>query len=145
MAELTAEHDDVVRLVGLVRAGVARGDLDEVAALTRRIAEVLTPHTVVEEQGLFPELVDAFPDHVAALEADHRRTEAVLAESAAATPTDPTWPQRLLETLDDLRDHILKEQDGVFPAALAELGSEQWERVEAVRARAGSALVGGTR
>ncbi|MFF9404933.1 hypothetical protein ACF1B0_05245 [Streptomyces anandii] len=34
-----------------------------------------------------------------------------------------------------LRDHILKEQDGVFPAALPLLGTEQWETAEAVRAR----------
>ncbi len=40
-----------------------------------------------------------------------------------------------------LRDHILKEQDGVFPAALADLGTEDWEAVEAVRGLAGGALV----
>ncbi|MDX3114222.1 hypothetical protein [Streptomyces scabiei] len=32
------------------------------------------------------------------------------------------------------------EQDGVFPASLATLSTEQWEAVEAVRATAGSAL-----
>ncbi|WP_260844749.1 hypothetical protein [Streptomyces sp. SLBN-31] len=41
-----------------------------------------------------------------------------------------------------LRDHILKEQDGVFPAALATLGTEEWEAVEKVRAQAGGALSG---
>ncbi|WP_245687099.1 hypothetical protein [Streptacidiphilus griseoplanus] len=39
-----------------------------------------------------------------------------------------------------LRDHILKEQDGVFPAALANLDTEEWEAVEKVRAEAGTAL-----
>jgi len=28
-----------------------------------------------------------------------------------------------------LRDHILKEQDGLFSAALAALDSDQWERI----------------
>ena len=37
-----------------------------------------------------------------------------------------------------LREHILKEQDGVFPAALAELDPAQWDEVDAVRARVGS-------
>ncbi|MEV5935740.1 hypothetical protein AB0L56_24170 [Streptomyces sp. NPDC052079] len=36
--------------------------------------------------------------------------------------------------------HILREQDGVFPAALAALSTEQWEAVEAVRARAGTRM-----
>ena len=56
------------------------------------------------------------------------------------TPEDPTWPARLLRTLEALREHILKEQDGVFPAALGALDSEEWERIEGVRARVGTAL-----
>jgi hemerythrin-like domain-containing protein len=39
-----------------------------------------------------------------------------------------------------LREHILKEQDGVFPAALAALSPEEWDAVDAVRSRVGSSL-----
>jgi hypothetical protein len=39
-----------------------------------------------------------------------------------------------------LRQHILKEQDGVFPAALANLATSDWETIEKVRAQAGSVL-----
>ncbi|MFF6813666.1 hemerythrin domain-containing protein [Streptomyces sp. NPDC012403] len=77
-------------------------------------------------------------DRTAALEAEHRRIEAVREEAAAGTPRDVTWPDRLMGALDLLRGHILKEQDGVFPAAPAVLSTEQWEAVEAVRARVGS-------
>ncbi|MGP4090352.1 hypothetical protein [Streptomyces sp. KR55] len=74
----------------------------------------------------------------AALEAEHRRIESVPAEAAdGATPSDPTWPDRLMEAMAELRDHILKEQDGVFPAALADLSTEDWEAVEATRAKGG--------
>ena len=38
-----------------------------------------------------------------------------------------------------LREHILREQDGVFPAALIALDADQWERVEAVRAQISTA------
>ena len=92
-------------------------------------------------QAIFPPLAADFPDHVATLRAEHRRIEAVLGEAATTTPTDPTWPDRLIEVLDDLREHILKEQDGVFPAALANLDNDDWAAVDAVRARAGTALV----
>jgi hypothetical protein len=77
---------------------------------------------------------------VNALEAEHRRIEAVLGEAAHGTPADPTWPQRLVDTLDALRGHILKEQDGVFPAALTTLGAADWEVIDAVRARVGTLL-----
>jgi hypothetical protein len=54
----------------------------------------------------------------------------------------PSWPDRLRSALALLQDHILAEQDGVFPAALGTLRPEQWERVEAVRVRVGSPIPG---
>ena len=139
--ELTREHDEVVRLISHLHPAHRAGDVARMAEVSREIARVLGPHTEVEEHGLFPAMAADSPDRIAALEAEHRRIEAVLTEAAdGATPSDPGWPERLVEAMAVLRDHILKEQDGVFPAALANLGTEEWEAVEAVRAEAGSAL-----
>ncbi|MFC4463932.1 hemerythrin domain-containing protein [Streptomyces xiangluensis] len=139
--ELTQEHDEVVRLISHLRPALQEGGVARMAEIAREIARVLGPHTVVEEHGLFPALAGDFPDQIAALEAEHRRIEAVLAEAAdGGTPSDPAWPERLLEAMAMLRDHILKEQDGVFPAALANLSTEEWEAVEATRVKAGSTL-----
>ncbi len=138
--ELTREHDAVVDLIGAVRTANRHGDVRLMAELARRIAAVLEPHTKVEEHGLFPALAGDFPDQIAALEAEHRLVEAVLGEAVDAAdgvPTDPAWPRRLLDVLDVLRRHILKEQDGVFPAALAGLSTGDWEAIEAVRESAG--------
>lgn len=141
---LTREHDAVVNMISEVRTAYARSDVPTMAHLSRRIAAVLGPHTAVEEGGLFPLLADDFPDHVAVLEAEHRRVEAVLDEAAAGTPADPHWPRRLVDVLELLRDHILKEQDGVFPAALTSLGGSDWDAVDAVRARVGTLLAADT-
>ncbi|GGN12676.1 hemerythrin-like domain-containing protein [Actinoplanes campanulatus] len=143
--ELTREHDLVVNMIGDVRAAHIAGDVDRMAAVARRISAVLGPHTEVEEHGLFPLLADDFPDHVAALEQEHRRIEKVLGAAATATPHDAAWPRQLIEILDLLRDHILKEQDGVFPAALTTLSGEDWDRVDAVRARVTAVTGGGSR
>lgn len=140
IATLTQEHDAVVNLIGDVRAAHSAGDVPGMAETARRIAAVLVPHTEVEEGGLFPALAGDFPDQIALLEAEHRRIEAVLGEAADGTPTDPTWPGRLLDALALLREHILKEQDGVFPAALTSLDPDQWDAVDAVRALVGTAL-----
>ncbi len=140
IGELTREHDLVGSLMSEVRAAHASEDTARMAGLARQIAAVLGPHTAVEEDGLFPPLAADFPDQVAALEAEHRRIEAVLGEAAAGIPADPAWPGRLIGTLAMLREHILKEQDGVFPAALASLGTADWEAVEAARSRAGTLL-----
>jgi hemerythrin-like domain-containing protein len=138
--ELTREHDLVVNLIGEVRQAHGRRDIDAMAAAARRITAVLGPHTEVEEQGLFPVMAGDFPDQVVVLEAEHRRVDAVLGEAADGTPADRAWPDRLLAVLDMLRDHILKEQDGVFPAALINLSAADWDAVDAVRARVGTLL-----
>ncbi|OIJ66837.1 hemerythrin domain-containing protein [Streptomyces mangrovisoli] len=133
--QLTLEHETVVRLISHVRDAHRDGAVARMAQLAREIAAVLGPHTEVEEKGLFPALAGDFPEKIATLEAEHRLIDAVLAEAEGPFLADRSWPQRLIRTLDLLRDHILKEQDGVFPAALALLDIEQWEAVDAVRAR----------
>jgi hemerythrin-like domain-containing protein len=138
--ELTQENNEVVRLISRLRDAHRQGAVTRMAELAREIARVLGPHTQVEEYGLFPALAGEVSDQIAALEAEHRRIEAVLAEAGGAFLTDPTWPGRLMETMAVLGEHIVKEQDGVFPAALATLGIEQWEAVEAARLKAGSTL-----
>lgn len=141
IGDLTREHDLVVNLIGDVRAAyAAAAGAGRMAELARRITAILEPHTQVEERGLFRVLAADFPDHVTALRADHRHVEAVLGDAAGGTPADPTWPGRLIDTLDLLREHILKEQDGVFPAALATLDPGDWDSIDAVRAEVGTLL-----
>lgn len=140
IAELTREHDAVVAEIARVRVCVREGDVAGAAEVARRIARILTPHTAVEEHGLFPHLAHEFPDHVAVLEREHREIEAVLSRAAAGTPDDTAWPAELLTAMERLRDHILKEQDGLFPASLSILDEDAWASVETARLVAGSAL-----
>ena len=123
IAELTREHDQIVNLIGDVRAALRADDTARMAEVAQQITAILGPHTTVEEHGLFPALADEFPDHIAALHDEHRQIEQALAEGVD------------LDTLEMLREHILKEQDGVFPAALATLSTEQWQAVEDIRAQ----------
>lgn len=140
--ELTREHELVMRLISQVRSAVAASDTARLAQLARSISAVLGPHTRVEEDGLFPVLDADFPEHIAELQTEHRSVEAVLDEASAGIPADPDWPVRLTDALAVLRQHILREQDGVFPAALANLRTCDWEAIEKVRAKAGSVLSG---
>lgn len=140
IAELTEEHEAVVNLIGQARAARSAGNIDRLAEVAREITTVLRPHTRVEEDGLFPALATDFPEHIAELRDQHRRIEAVLAEASDATPDDLTWPERLADALHLLREHILAEQDGAFPAALASLDPADWDVVATIRASVGTAL-----
>jgi hemerythrin-like domain-containing protein len=138
--ELTREHEVVLVLLGEIRAAGARADVPLLAGLARQVAAVLGPHTRVEEDGLFPAMAADFGDHITGLRAEHRQVEAVLDEAADGVPADPGWPARLPSALDTLREHIYREQDGLFPAALATLSTAEWETAEAIRADVGTLL-----
>jgi hemerythrin HHE cation binding domain-containing protein len=142
ISELTREHELAAGLASRARAALAKAGVPLMTDLARQIAAILAPHTAVEEDGLFPALAADFPAHIAALQTEHQHIEAVLGQALAGTPAGPAWPSRLTETLQLLREHILKEQDGVFPAALASLGTADRAAAEAVRARVGSLLPG---
>ena len=135
IGDLTREHDAVVAIISQVQKSLAGQHHQDVVTSCRQISAILAPHTVVEEQGLFPEMAGEFPDHIEALRSEHRAIENALDEAARGVPDDPAWPDRLTKALMLLREHILKEQDGVFPAALVALDADQWERVEGVRAQ----------
>jgi len=113
IGELTREHDAVVALIGQIRSALMGQRLDDVVRDCRQISSILVAHTVVEEQGLFPEMTDEFPDHIEALRSEHHEIENVLGEAAGGSPDDPTWPDRLPRALSLLREHILKEQDAL--------------------------------
>jgi hemerythrin-like domain-containing protein len=127
----TAEHDAIVNLIGDVRAALEHDHLGDAAQGCRDILAVLGPHTQVEEQALFPAMRAEFPDQIDVLVAEHRSIESVLTEASTGAPTD--WVRRLPGALHELREHILKEQDGVFPATLAILTPEDWDRLDQVR------------
>lgn len=143
VAELAREHDAAFDHIRDARWALATGDAVGAAVICAELQALLGPHSAVEEEALFPPMAEEYPDHVGTLAAEHEAVHAVLAEVAAsAADPQPGWEGRLQHTLDVLREHIVKEQDGLFPAALISLSSPDWEHAEQVRARVGSALEG---
>jgi hemerythrin-like domain-containing protein len=131
---LTEEHDQVVNLIGAARSARRRGDLTEHLKRCQEILAVLGPHTRVEEGGLFPAMAVDFPDQIAALVDDHKHIHAVLEHACDTTAAlDPDWPDQVEAVFVLLREHILREQDGVFPAALFTLTTDQWDALDQMR------------
>jgi hemerythrin-like domain-containing protein len=139
IADLTAEHDRLRELSRDLSDAARSADLRAARMLTDAMRAILGPHTAVEESGLFPALAGEFPEQIAVLSGEHRAVDAVLASLADDVPPSD-WAGRVLAALGQLFEHILKEQDGVFPAALAALSSQDWNDVAAVRSAAGSGL-----
>ena len=137
--ELTREHDAALELMRTARAAITASDLPAARGTCRELLLLLEPHNAVEEQALFLAMHEDNPEHVDILIGEHRLIQTVLLDLAHGTP-DGDWPMRLTNALHTLREHIAKEQDGLFPAALATLSTAQWEAAERVRSVVGSVL-----
>ena len=122
-----AEHVDIINATGDLRRAVAAGDPDEVASAREQVAALLWPHTVAEESGLFRVMAreDEFTEHIAVLCAEHKTLDAHLVEVVAG---DGAAMSRFE---DALREHIHKEDNGLFPAAAIALSGDDWEEVDA--------------
>lgn len=141
IAALIAEHDQLRAVARDAVAAAGTGDRGATAPHARRLLTLLRPHTEIEEQALFPMMAGEFADHVESLTDDHRRIEGLLMRVADADDDDPDWKHDLDTALGDLFTHILREQDGLFPATLSVLSPEDWDHLDQVRAQVGAATL----
>lgn len=132
IAELTAEHDAIRAVAREAEQAAAASDHRAAVAAGTRLWAMLEPHSRIEELGLFPAMAGEFAEHTERLVAEHRTLEATLTELTTA-PATTGWEQRLSAALRELFEHILREQDGLFPASLFVLTPEQWEQLDQVR------------
>lgn len=122
-----AEHDEIINATGqLVRAARA-GDATVVRTAAEVVARLLHPHTHAEEEGLFSVMreQDEFTDHIDVLCGEHTSLDALLEAVAGGAF------ERAPEFEKSLREHIDKEDNGLFPAAAMSLDGTDWERVDA--------------
>ena len=87
---------------------------------------MLHPHTQREQDGLFAEMKkdELFTEHIASLCAEHDQLDAELAAIAAGDLT------RIPTMITLLNNHIDREENGLFPAALAYLDDDQWDIIQ---------------
>lgn len=123
-----AEHVDIINATGDLRRAVAAGDSDDVATRREQVAALLWPHTDAEERGLFHVMAreEEFSNHIATLCAEHRTLDATLLE------VRPGDTRAMTRFEDALREHIHKEDNGLFPAAAIALDGDQWVEVHAI-------------
>ncbi|MFB7515376.1 hemerythrin domain-containing protein [Streptomyces sp. NPDC056144] len=123
--EFIAEHEAVTDLAGDAVRALDAGDRARAGVLVEKMAVLLLAHWAGEEGGLFAVMREneEYREYVDALAAEHRELAAFLArldlESAEQRAA-------FRKAVDELHEHIAKEEDGLFPASLTELTGEQW-------------------
>ncbi len=123
---LMTQHEGIVNAAGeLARSVSAGADGPVVAQRLDAVAEILAAHVLREETGLFAGVRDTaeFGPHVAHLCDEHDEIDALV---AAVRDGD----QAAVEPLVDLlRDHIDREDNGLFPAVAIALDGAAWAGV----------------
>lgn len=106
---------------------VAHGDLDEGRRQLDLMRAELRAHWAGEEGGVFAVMSardEMYADYVAPLVEEHRELDALLVRLDLTVREDL---EALRHALHELAEHISKEEDSLFPAALIELSGDDWD------------------
>jgi iron-sulfur cluster repair protein YtfE (RIC family) len=127
IARLMDEHDRLRELSTHIRGHLASGDDAAARAHVDELLVVLGPHVRKEEGVLFPMLrrSEDLAEHVGVLEAEHAGLYDDVDELDDAAAQ--AWRDGVVRILDDLSEHMYKEDFGLFPAALATLDGADWD------------------
>jgi iron-sulfur cluster repair protein YtfE (RIC family) len=121
-----AEHERATDLAGDALRAIDVADYDKARRCVEAMAAGLASHWQGEENGLFTVMGrgEEFAGYIAPLVQEHRALAAFL---AVVDVTDPRDQERLRREVVELDEHIAKEEDGLFPAALTSLSGRDWD------------------
>lgn len=121
-----AEHERAIDLSGGAVRAMDKGDLTTARKLLAALAVELRSHWQGEENGLFAVMArdPLWSEHIEPLVREHRELEELLATVDLGEDTDR---DRLRAAVLELREHIAKEEDGLFPASLTGLDGDEWD------------------
>ena len=139
IAELMDEHSALVDQAQDVRQALSSED--PATAMSRLIALVahLDRHVQREEEGIFRAMrgTGEFVDEVDELESEHRDFAATIAGLDVGSPNFGPTVTRLL---DDLDQHVEREDLGIFPVSVVTLSANGWAIVDEAHDRSPSFL-----
>ncbi len=126
IAKLNAEHDAIVNSTYALQVALREQDVESAKTAGKILGELLHPHTQREQVGLFAEMKkdELFTEHIASLCAEHNELDAELELISAGDLT------RITAMITLLNNHIDREENGLFPAALAYLDDSQWDTIQ---------------
>ena len=121
-----AEHEHVLDLGERALGEMGRGALDDAQATVDQMRAELRSHWQGEEDGVFALMRgdELYRQHIDPLIAEHRELDELL---RTMDVRDEHQLAVLQEQVAELRVHISKEEDGLFPVTLVEFSGPEWD------------------
>ncbi|MGY2701107.1 hemerythrin domain-containing protein [Nocardioides sp. HB32] len=107
--------------------------------LVDRIIELLTVHTYIENEVMYPrvrELVPDLEDDVLESYEEHHVADVLVMELAAMKPDDERFTAKTTVLIESVRHHIEEEEDEWFPQVREALGRKTLQEIGAEMAEA---------
>lgn len=135
LRDYIAEHERSVDHGREAVRALDRGDLDLARRRLAAMYDELRSHWQGEENGLFAVMHrdELYAEHIDPLVAEHRELAAFLETVDLSDAQDQL---RVRAAVEELYQHIAKEEDGLFPAALTSLDGADWDAAMAGWAQA---------
>ena len=114
--QLKAEHKAIKKLLqAMTEVGVE--DAPRRAALLESVADLMTRHTLEEENIIYPALrTCGLTGGVKAMLDDHADMRSMLRELEALAPEDPRWEEAAKRLKKLVYRHVRQEEQELFPA-----------------------------
>lgn len=109
------------------------------ATLVDRMIELLTVHTYIENEVMYPrvrELVPELEDDVLESYEEHHVADVLVMELAAMKPDDERFTAKTTVLIENVRHHIKEEEDEWFPDVREALGRKVLQEIGAEMAEA---------
>ena len=124
-----AEHNASRDLADAARRDMDVGRYAEARDKVARLLTGLQSHWEGEEGGLFAVMVDRYPDdfadYIRPLVEEHRQLAEFL---RTLDVTDAGHRQAFAEQVHELYEHMLREEDSLFPASVVTFDGADWTR-----------------
>jgi hemerythrin-like domain-containing protein len=119
-----------------------KADADEAkGSLVDRMIELLTVHTYIENEVMYPrvrELVPDLEDDVLESYEEHHVADVLVMELAAMKPDDERFTAKTMVLIENVRHHIEEEEQEWFPQVREALGRKTLQQLGAELAEARS-------
>jgi hemerythrin-like domain-containing protein len=135
---LKNDHKEILRAFrNFENAG--DGALKTKGKLVDRIIELLTVHTYIENEVMYPrvrELVPALEDDVLESYEEHHVADVLVMELSAMKPSDERFTAKATVLIENVRHHIEEEETEWFPQVREALGRKPLQELGADMAAA---------